>query len=214
MEKILYNRLYNFCMSNKIISDYQCGGIEKRSTIPHIVYMIEKAHSFSMSNHASPSKGRASYEKCVIVLLDVSKAFDKVDRLLLLQKLLRSGVSMKFSNIIAAYLSERMQTTKVGTFESSPMKTTSGIPQGSALSMLLFIIYMNDVIENLNNVDVTLFVDNVGLIFYGKNAKQVMLTMSKILGTLHKWSRKNYIVFDSSKFQIIDISKYKIQHTN
>ncbi len=104
----------------------------------------------------------------VLVLLDFSKAFDMVDHDILLSKLKTYGIVNNVLKLFKSYLQNRKQFTVVGDAESTKAIIKSGVPQGSIIGPILFLIYAND-ISHLNlKGQLTLYADDTALFYYGK----------------------------------------------
>ena len=105
--------------------------------------------------------------------MDLSKAFDTVDHDILLDKLYRNfGIHGKSLDLLTSYLKNRYQYTNVRKFMSSYTKVSCGVPQGSCLGPLLFLLYIND-ISLISNFDTTLFADDICLMMADNNLKNL-----------------------------------------
>ena len=129
-EKILYSRIYNYVTSKNIISETQFGFRKLHSTshaIHHSVNFIKKSHT--NPNHV------------IGVFIDLIKAFDTIDHKILLHKLHNYGIRATPHDLIKSYLSDRKQYVKIGCQESEKLVVKYGVPQGSVLGSLLFLLY-------------------------------------------------------------------------
>ena len=103
------------------------------------------------------------------VFIDLSKAFDTVDHAILLSKLNSYGIRGLANNLFKNYLDQRLQVTVVNGVRSTIKKVTCGVPQGSILGPLLFLLYVND-LPNVSLFDVRLFADNACLLLSNKDS--------------------------------------------
>jgi hypothetical protein len=99
-----------------------------------------------------------------ILLIDFSKAFDLVDHLIILQKLTKYGISLAALNWFQSYLFDRSQLVQIKGFLSEPKKIIAGVPQGSILGPLLFLVYINDLPLSLVASKPFLFADDSTLL--------------------------------------------------
>jgi len=97
----------------------------------------------------------------ILALLDISKAFDKLDRVLILDKLYKLGVRGKLFKFLTSYFYDRRQCVRVGDAQSDYVTTENGGPQGSVITMFCFLIYINDICACIQNSDYSLFMDDI-----------------------------------------------------
>ena len=144
LEKIVYKRLYEYLMDNNLLIEQKSGFKRKDSTVNQLLKIVHQIYQ-------DINNGK---DTC-LVFLDVSKTFDKVWRKGLLFKLRQLGIVGTLYDWIEHYLTGRSQEVVIKGISSSLRNLHTGVPQGSILGPLLFLIYINDIINDLQcNVNV------------------------------------------------------------
>lgn len=147
-----------------------------------------------------------------MVLLDLQKAFDTVDHSILLMKLEAIGLGDDILRWFRSYLSDRQQLVDLsGTF-SKPCSVTCGVPQGSILGPLLFLIYVNDMSGAINS-KLLLYADDSGILVAGKNRSFIEKQLSEDLELVHQWLVDNRLSLHLGKTEsILFGSKVKVNN--
>ena len=171
--------MYAFFVNNELISKHQSGFRPGDSTINQLLAITDEIFK-SFESHAET---RAAF-------LDISKAFDKVWHDGLLYKLKRSGISGRLLLLIGNFLSDRKQRVVLNGKESAWLPLNAGVPQGSVLGPLLFLIYINDLTENISS-NMRLFADDSSLFIkvrdVAETQSQLMDDLDKITNWAHQW---------------------------
>ena len=194
-EKMMYIRLKSFLEKFSILYDSQYGFRERRST-EHAILEI--------TNQIQTNMDRKLYT-CGI-LIDLQKAFDTVDHSILLKKLEHYGIRGIVNDWFTSYLTSRKQITEFGPSNISKKATVlSGVPQGSVLGPLLFLVYINDICNSCNRMKFYLFADDTNLLYADKNLKSLESTVNDELCKLYDWlianklslniKKSNYVIF-------------------
>ena len=185
-EKLIFNNLYNYLTSNSLITSKQSGFIHGDSTINQllsITEMIQKSFDCEI-----PKEVRA-------IFLDISKAFDKVWHPGLIHKLKQNGVSENFLQILENFLSDRYQRVTLNGKTSSWQKIKAGVPQGSVLGPLLFLIYINDLIKDMR-CDARIFADDTSIFKIVNDIQDAFDDLSHDLEVVERWGRQWRLSFN------------------
>ena len=147
------------------------------------------------------------------IYMDFAKAFDTVPHRRLLRKLDTYGIRGHLLNWINAFLTNRSQVVKVNNAESEPAPVISGIPQGSVLGPILFVIYIND-LPNVVNSNIFLFADDTKIMSQITSREDACVIQND-LDLLEKWSDKWLLKFNPAKCHVLTMGKFEnIQHTH
>lgn len=144
-------------------------------------------------------------------LLDLSKAFDTVSHHILLEKLLYYGIRGNSYKLLESYLSGREQITKWNGSMSEPKTIKYGVPQGSILGPLLFIIYVNDLPFNILGAEVCLYADDTTLLLRGENIEEVHNKSNSVIKDTERWFAANKLLMNPNKVQKLIISTRAVE---
>ena len=131
--------------------------------------------------------------------MDLSKAFDTIDHHILIQKLKYYGVRGNALNWFISYLSDRKQYVVVNGVKSTTQCSTCGVPQGSVLGPLLFLIYINDIANSSNIVTFSLFADDTCGTLSNKNINTLISSFNKEIENISNWSKSNKLSLNLTK---------------
>jgi len=190
-EKVVYKQFYKYLSDNDVIYKFQSGFRSSFSTDTALTYMCDKIR-FDMD------KGLYTG----LVLLDLQKAFDTVDHQILLKKLSAVGANNFVVNWFSSYISERQQVVQVNGSLSTPMSTSCGVPQGSILGPLLFLIYVNDM-SKATSCDLYLYADDSALLVSGCNVNEIEEKLSLELENVKMWLEENKLSLHLGKTESI-----------
>ena len=142
------------------------------------------------------------------IYTDFSKAFDKVDHNLLLLKLQKMGIRDKVLNWIKTYLSRRTQNISINDIVSTSFNVTSGVPQGSHLGPILFIIFINYLTFKIKHCRYLLYADDLK-IYHPVNCPNDAENIQNDINMIQKWCELNFMYLNVKKCNSITFSKKK-----
>ena len=193
-EKVIRKQLVNFFDEHDLLNDSQHGFRRTRSCLSqllahfdHITRLLELGNCID------------------IVYLDFTKAFDKVDIGITLRKLKSLGIYGHLGKWLQSFLSGRLQSVLVEGKKSQPKPVLSGVPQGSVLGPLLFLILIGDIDQDVATSFLSSFADDT-LIGHGITSEEVMRQLQADLNSVYRWAVNNNMEFNSEKFEFIRYS--------
>lgn len=194
METLIKKEIMSHLVQNNLLSPRQFGFINGRSTVTQLLKYLDSCIDKIV---------RGNVVDCIY--LDFAKAFDTVPHKRLLNKLQAYGITGKLLNWIEAFLVGRSQAVKVNGVESETKAVISGIPQGSVLGPILFIIYINDILDNIES-EGFLFADDTK-IFKTILSKEDAEVLQSDLGSLEAWSNEWLLRFNPKKCHVLSLGK-------
>lgn len=139
----------------------------------------------------------------VIAFLDIAKAFDPVDYRILLDKLHKYGIRGIAYDLIKDYLTERLQHVRIISVKSNSREVKIGVPQGTILGPLLFILYINDIFNILLKNPVAAYADDTVITGVGKTWVEAQQNMEVYSDKVGKWLYNNYLTLNVDKSSYI-----------
>ena len=179
-EKVIFNQIYSFLLEEKLLNQNQSGFRPSDSCINQLLAIT---HDIFEAFDVNPSLEVRS------VFLDISKAFDKVWHEGLLYKLKSMGISGELYELLENYLSGRFQRVVLNGQTSSWRPILAGVPQGSILGPLLFLIYINDLLDGLKS-NAKLFADDTSLFTIVKDKNESANILNGDLQLISSWEYK------------------------
>ena len=202
IEKIIVKRIYDFLIKFKILNDNQNGYIKNRSTTRAVFQMIEDIIT-----------GINEDEYMVCLYVDLTKAFDRVHHQTLLEKLEALGFRGPTLKLLKSYLSNRQQylvTEDDHTGKrliSNGYTIERGVPQGSVLGPILYLLYVNELPKLLNHLT-TSFADDTSIVI--RSTGVTVDNIISVLKSLNEWYQQHNLKLNISKTNIIEFKKTKI----
>ena len=208
IESIIRDEILQHLKTYDLISEHQYGFVPGRSCTLQLLEVI------NLWTKALDNKGSID-----VIYTDLRKAFDLVPHKCLIHKLPSFGLGPVVSNWISSFLTERRQKVRVGSEFSSWTSVTSGVPQGSVLGPILFIIYINDLIQVLKNSNIRLFADDAK-IFKVISSQDDAINLQCDIDKVVNWTKIWKLEFNVSKCKVLHLGvsnneyNYKMEHLN
>jgi hypothetical protein len=204
MERIISNDMLAYLRQHNAITAQQHGFLSGRSTTTNLLESIND-WTIAIKNKQS----------VIVAYIDYSKAFDTVSHTKLLSKLTAYGISGRLLSWIAGFLSNRTQQTRVGSTLSNVARLVSGVVQGSVIGPLLFLLFINDVVDLFtdNRCACKLYADDLKIYTNIELSDGVSVLQSK-LDELNKWSEQWQLSISHKKTNIMLISLHNTTSNN
>ena len=198
-DKIMYKRLYHYLEFHHILYPLQFGFREQYST-SHALISISELIRKSIDDR----------EFGCGIFIDLRKAFDTVNHSILLSKLNHYGIRGNVLNWFQSYLSNREQFVCVNGHNSSSLTVSCGVPHGSVLGPLLFLLYVNDLPNSSNLLKFHLFADDTNIYFSSNDLSYLQETINNELLSVAEWMKSNRLAINVKKTNLILF--HSIQH--
>ena len=193
-EKIIYHQLYDYFQENRLLNTYQSGFRSMPSTT---TALLETTNNWSINIDNGLLNG--------VLFIDLKKAFDTIDHEIL-RKLANYGVDPNALRFFASYLCNRSQKCTVNGALSSASKLTFGVPQGSILGPLFFLIYINDLPNCLDKSCAKMFADDTNITVLGCTFAELEQATNSELSNLYSWLKANKLSLNIAKTDFMVVS--------
>ena len=200
MERYVYKHISKHLHFNNLVHPTQSGFLKGHSTI---LQLLDIYHDIVSTID--------SRQHLCMLFCDISKAFDRVWHTGLLFKLRQYGVDGQLLKWVRDYLSHRQQSMSVGSAKSLSRHVNAGVPQGSALGPLFFVVYVNDISVNLLSSS-GLFADDTSLAWSASNVNDIEGILNHDLDMLSTWSKQWLVSFNPTKTEAILFSNQNVQN--
>lgn len=203
LEKLMYNRLLNFLEKKNILYAKQFGFRANHSTDHAILTIIDKIQLAIEERDYSCG-----------IFLDLSKAFDTIDHGILIKKMEKYGIRGIAKDWFVSYLENRQQFVSLNNILSDLNTVSCGVPQGSVLGPLLFLLYINDFNKSSKLLDFHLFADDSNLFFKHNNLSVLQSILNRELDNIHVWlcvnklslnvTKSNFVIFHPPQKKLLN----------
>ena len=195
MERCVHKQVYNYINTNHLNTPLQSGFIPGDSTTYQLLHPY---HRFC--------KAVDSGKEVRVVFCDISKAFDRVWHQGLLHKLSSLGITGNLLKWFSSYLSNRRQRVVLNGTCSGWANVKAGVPQGSVMGPLLFLIYINDIVIEIHS-NIRLFADDTSLYIIVENPQTAATILNTDLGIITRWASDWLVDFNPSKTVSMIVSR-------
>ena len=187
MERCIHKHMYNYVIEHQALTPFQSGFVQGDSTTFQLIHTY---HTFC--NAVDSGK------EVRVVFCDISKAFDRVRHRRLIHKLSGIGCSENVTKWFSSYLTGRKQRVVLNSQASDWTPVQAGVPQGSILGPLLFLIYINDIVKDIG-CSIRLFADDTSL-YITVESRQIAANFINIdLSTINNWAADWLVDFNTKK---------------
>jgi hypothetical protein len=200
-ERLAYNRLVHFIDENKILSQNQFGFQRGKSTENAVTSIVSRILQ-------AKEKKESSY----CIFLDFAKAFDTVNHNILVEKLDYYGVKDLALGWFKSYLNNRAQYTQIGETLSDVGYIKHGVPQGSVLGPLLFLVYINDITESSKILQFYLFADDTTIFYSDKTNPETEALLNTELSKVSDWLAANKLSLNVGKSNFLHFHHGNTKH--
>ena len=204
-EKSATNQLINYLEKNNLLAPNQHAYRKGHSTTTCLAEVLNHVHNLVDQK-----------KSCAIVSLDLSKAFDSINHNLLLSKLSKLNLSEPSILWIKSYLTNRHQKTKFDKYISSSAEIKSGVPQGSIIGPLLFLIFTNDLPSAFTDkCHIMSYADDTQLIIQAENLPNLIRKIEEVINIAQNWYSSNSMKNNTGKSEVLIVNARKnLKHIN
>ena len=190
MERCVHKYLYNYVVSNQILTPLQSGFVSGDSSTFQLIHIY---HHFCQAVDIG--------KEVRAVFCDISKALDRVWHRGLIHKLSGIGCSESILKWLSSYLTCRRQRVMLNGQTSGWASVLAGVPQGSILGPFLFLIYINDIVTNIG-CSIRLFADDTSLYIVAECPNTAARLLNADLETIFKWANDWLVTFNANKLSL------------
>lgn len=191
-ERLIYDQVYAYLEEHQIISKHQSGFRTIHSTV---TALLEATDTWAYNI----DRGKVN----AVVFLDLKKAFDTVDHQILLSKLSFYGIHGNELQWFKSYLENRTQICSINGIPSNTCTLSCGVPQGTILGPLLFLLYINDLPNCLLNCEPRMYADDTHLTFACQTVDDMQSCLNQDLENVYNWLKANKLTLNMTKTEFM-----------
>ena len=200
VEKVVAKELSQFCEDYSKLNFGQMGGRKERSAIDAVATLV----------HTVQEKWEEK-KLAAALFMDVKGAFDHVSKGQLLTRMIELGIDGDLVTWTGLFLTNRRVQLVIDGHDNKEREIETGIPQGSPVSPILFLIYISGVFNKVSETSPSVmslsFIDDLGFIASGHSVKEIVRTLEKVAQEVIKWGKQNAVTYDTSKTEAMLFSK-------
>jgi hypothetical protein len=199
-EKCVHGQLLAYLVQHRFISIDQFAYMKNHSTATSLHRLIDDI-----------LENINEKENTALCFLDIRKCFDTIDHNILIYKLRKYGIQGSSLSWFISYLKNRTQVVAFNNKVSSEKSIGIGVPQGTILGPILFLLFVNDISNHILNASINIYADDVVLYFSDKNINVLQKTLQQSLDSVHEWYKRNKLSLSVEKCtsMVINNSKKK-----
>ena len=207
IEKVVAEQLSQYCESYSKLHPGQMSGRKERSAIDAVAILIHTVQE------------RWEEKKLAAALfMDVKGAFDHVSKAQLVARMIELGIGGDLISWTSSFLTDQKVQLVIDGYENREREIETGIPQGSPVSPILFLIYISGVFDQVTKtcplVTSLSFIDDLGFVASGSSVKEVGKALEKVAKMVIEWGKRNAVTYDTSKTEAVLFSKARRQKYN
>lgn len=205
LEKLVANRISKATEQHNLLPEEQMGARPHRSTVSAVGLLTEQIHTIW---------GKDKKRAASILSLDISGAFDNVSHERLIHNMRIKGIPQWITNFTASFLERRTTSVVLGSFRGDKITTTTGIPQGSPLSPILFLFFASTLLPMLRTESSSAvgFVDDTNILTWSNTTEENCRHLEQLHDKCMVWAKSHGVKFAPEKYQMMHFSRARKRH--